>query len=125
MVVSPLFTPFLGLKTDRERASHLYCSANREERSGDVVEEPEYFVVEVNGGAAELNPGQAIVLFHVNRFYLLFEFLYYSFLVSKWKIELLSLISLRIFEFFDKKIIKLTYSFSSLQGIKEPVYVNR
>lgn len=90
-----------------------------------MVEEPEYFVVEVNGGAAELNPGQAIVLFHVNRFYLLFEFLYYSFLVSKWKIELLSLISLRVFEFFDEKIVKLTYSFSSLQGIKEPVYVNR
>lgn len=48
IIFAPLGSPFLGLKCNRERSSHLHCLANRQIGSCLMIEEPKDLVVEVN-----------------------------------------------------------------------------
>lgn len=48
VVVAPVLAPGLGLEGDWEGASHLDCPADRQVGGCFVVEEAEYFVVEVD-----------------------------------------------------------------------------
>lgn len=114
VVVSPLLAPLLRLEAHGEGAGHLYCSADGEERSGDVVEEPQHFIVEVDRGAAELDPGQAIVLFHVDGLDLCFESLNYFSVALEEAVELFVLEILLAFELFDQKRVEFTDSLGSL-----------
>ena len=79
VVLSPFFLPSLGLKSNRKRSWELNGFADRQIRSGFLVEEPQDLVIEINSSTSIFNSSDLIELqesklfdsIHIN---ILFEF---------------------------------------------------